>query len=58
MGTRKTGEQHIRNLTKNSTGTYSVSVPIGLIHELRWQQGQQLVVKRSGKKLIIQDWQG
>lgn len=57
MGTRKSGEQQIRNLTQNTTGTYNVSLPIQLIRELRWQRGQRLVVTRQGKKLIIQDWQ-
>lgn len=56
MGTRKSGEHQIRNLTKNSTGTYQISVPIKLIRQLRWQQGQQLVVKKQGDKLVIQDW--
>lgn len=57
MGTRKSSEQKVRNLTTNSTGTYSVSLPINLIQELRWKRGQRLVVTRQGKKLIIQDWQ-
>lgn len=56
MGTRKSGEQKIRNLTKNSTGTYQISVPIELIRLLRWQRGQQLVVKKVGDKLVIMDW--
>lgn len=55
MGARKTGEQQIRNLTKNSTGTYQISVPIELIRLLRWQRGQQVVVKKVGKKLVIED---
>lgn len=57
MGTRKASEQKVRNLTVNSTGTYSVSLPINLIQELRWQRGQRLVVSKQGKKLVIQDWQ-
>lgn len=57
MGTRKVSEQQIRNLTVNSTGTYSVSLPIHLIQELRWQRGQRLQVTQQGKKLVIQDWQ-
>lgn len=56
MGTRKSGEQQIRNLTKNSTGTYQISVPIQLVRLLRWQRGQQLVVKKVGNKLVIEDF--
>jgi hypothetical protein len=57
MGTRKATEQQVRNLTSNSTGTYSISLPKTLIQELRWQRGQRLVVSKQGKKLIIHDWQ-
>lgn len=56
MGARKAGEQQVRNLTQNTTGTYSISLPIELIRVLNWQQGQKLVVSRSGKKLVIEDW--
>lgn len=56
MGVRKTDEQQIRKLTKNGSGTYSVSVPIELVRELRWQVGQQVVVKRHGKRIVIEDW--
>lgn len=58
MGARKIDEQQIRNLTQNTTGTYTVSLPIQLVKQLRWQRGQRLTVTRQGKKLIIQDWQG
>jgi hypothetical protein len=56
MGTRKVEEEHFRSLTKNSTGTYSVSIPIALVRKLNWQKGQKLVVSRQGEKLTIQDW--
>lgn len=56
MGTRKAGEQQVRNLTQNRTGTYSISLPIELIRQLKWQQGQKLVVSKRGKNLVIEDW--
>ena len=56
MGARKAGEQQVRNLTQNRTGTYSISLPIELIRALNWQQGQKVVVSKSGKKLVIEDW--
>ena len=56
MGNRKSGEQNVRNLTKNASGTYSVSLPIELVRQLHWQRGQQLVVVRKGDRLVIQDW--
>ncbi|MEO6761528.1 MAG: hypothetical protein ABI220_04110 [Candidatus Saccharimonadales bacterium] len=57
MGARKSNEQLKRNLTKNTSGTYSVSLPISLVRELRWQVGQQLVIKKYNGHLIIEDWQ-
>lgn len=56
MGARRAGEQQIRNLTQNRTGTYSISLPIELIRQLNWQQGQKLTVSKKGKTLVIEDW--
>jgi len=56
MGTRKSGEQNIRSITQNRTGTYQISLPIQLIRELNWQQRQKVVVSKRGDKLIIRDW--
>lgn len=56
MGTRKAHEQHIRSITQNSSGTYSVSVPIALMRDLNWRKGQKVTFIRSGKRLIIEDW--
>lgn len=56
MGTRRAGEQQIRNLTVNRTGTYSISLPIELIRQLKWQQSQKLIVSKRGKTLVIEDW--
>lgn len=57
MGTRKSDEQHKRNLTKNTSGTYSVSLPISLVRQLHWQVGQQVVITKRGNRLIVEDWQ-
>ncbi|MCB9823271.1 AbrB/MazE/SpoVT family DNA-binding domain-containing protein [Candidatus Nomurabacteria bacterium] len=57
MGTRRSGEQNVRNITKNSTGTYQVSLPIDLVRTLGWKQGQKVVFKKRGKDLVIVDWQ-
>lgn len=57
MGMRALSDQRTRTITKNSTGTYSVSIPIDELRKLGWQKGQKVVIKRRGKKLIIEDWQ-
>jgi hypothetical protein len=56
MGARKAGEQNIRNITQNKTGTYQISLPIALVRELKWQQGQKVLVSRRGTTLLIEDW--
>jgi bifunctional DNA-binding transcriptional regulator/antitoxin component of YhaV-PrlF toxin-antitoxin module len=56
MGTRKAGEQQIRNITTNSSGTYQISIPKQLVAELRWRSGQKVVVTKMGDKLLIEDW--
>jgi len=56
MGVRKAGENHIRSVTKNNSGTYQISLPIGLVRDLKWQQGQKVVVEQKGKTLVITDW--
>lgn len=57
MGVRKIDEQSVRTITQNSTGTYSVSLPISLVRKLSWRQGQKVVVTRRGKDLVIKDWE-
>jgi antitoxin component of MazEF toxin-antitoxin module len=56
MPRRKAGKENTRRLQANK-GSYLVSIPISLIRDLRWQDGQQVVVRKYGKnKLIISDW--
>lgn len=56
MGARKINEQHIRNITQNSSGSYQISLPKNLVAELKWRQGQKITVVRRGSKLLVQDW--
>ncbi|MCA9349226.1 AbrB/MazE/SpoVT family DNA-binding domain-containing protein [Candidatus Saccharibacteria bacterium] len=57
MGTVQSGKEAERKLIKNSNGTYLVTLPLSLVRELHWQQGQKLVIKRVGQKLVVEDWQ-
>ncbi len=58
MGVRMAGKQHIRSLQKTNTGTYTISLPIELVRKLSWQERQKVTVRRSGNKLVIEDWEG
>lgn len=56
---RKIGEEGIRKLTKLAGGSsYGITLPIDHIRELGWKERQKLTVKKVGKKLIIEDWEG
>lgn len=57
MGTKRIGQEQQRTIVQNSTGAYSVTLPVGLVRELGWRKGQKVVIKRHGKKLAVEDWQ-
>jgi len=48
---------NIRKLSKRSNGSYRITLPIELIRKLKWQDGQKLVLHKSGSKIIIEDWE-
>ena len=56
MGARKTGEQHVRTLAQNNSGTYMLSLPIAQVRKLDWRRGQKVTVRQQGKKLVVEDW--
>ncbi|HIA91639.1 TPA: AbrB/MazE/SpoVT family DNA-binding domain-containing protein [Candidatus Saccharibacteria bacterium] len=56
MGTRRFEESNIRKLFKSGQGrSYSLTIPIHLIRELRWQDNQELIIERDGNELRIRD---
>lgn len=56
MPTRKIEDKNIRKLTKVGRKSIAVTIPIEIIRELGWREKQKVVVKKSGQKLIIEDW--
>jgi len=56
MARRKLEEREVRKLYKNTGGTVLVSLPIEVVHELGWRNGQKVVVKKRGKGILIEDW--
>ena len=49
-------KKEIRKITKLGGHSLAVTIPIEIIRELKWKERQKVVVKKSGKKIIIQDW--
>ncbi len=58
MSRKSLGQRSVRKLGKVGGGTsYSVTLPIEIIREFRWKEGQKLVIKKYGKnKIVIEDW--
>ena len=56
MARRSLEERNIRKLLKNNGGTTIVSLPKELVDELGWRSKQKVVIKKSGKRLVIEDW--
>jgi len=57
MATQKSYNKSIRKLTKVGGLSLSVTLPIEIVRELKWREKQKLVVKKVGKRVIIEDWQ-
>lgn len=49
-------QDNIRKVTRNGRGTYYVSIPRGLVKELRLKERQKVVVSKYGKGILIKDW--
>jgi antitoxin component of MazEF toxin-antitoxin module len=56
MARQKLEDRNTRKLRKNSGGTVLVSLPIELVRELKWRDGQKVVVKKWGEGIVIADW--
>ena len=56
MGRRTIGDRNIRKISKMGNGSTYITLPVELVRELRWRERQKVVVRRLGKKLIIEDW--
>ena len=50
------GNEPIRKISRTGGYTYYVTIPKEDLDALGWRERQRVVVKRVGKKLIIQDW--
>jgi bifunctional DNA-binding transcriptional regulator/antitoxin component of YhaV-PrlF toxin-antitoxin module len=51
-------EKHIRKVTRVGKRSLSVVIPADIARELGIRERQKFVVRRSGQKIIIEDWKG
>ena len=57
MGRQSLDKRNIRKLSRTGGGkSVSVTLPLDYVKKLRWKVKQKVVVKKVGKKLIIEDW--
>ena len=52
---RKIQNRNTRKLFTRG-GSTGLTIPKELLKELKWRKGQKIVVKKRGKKLVIEDW--
>jgi len=53
---RKTNKTEVRNIQKSS-GSYYITLPIGIIRKFGWKERQKVTVRpKPGKKIEIKDW--
>lgn len=45
-----------RKIVKNGRGSYYINIPKETMKGLKWKERQKIVVRRLGKKIILQDW--
>ena len=55
MARRKLTQKNIRKIGRIG-GSFSVTLPIELVKQLKWRERQKVVVKKRGRGIIISDW--
>lgn len=49
-------QKYIRKVTRVGKRSLSIIIPSEIVDELKIREKQKLVIKKSGKKIIIEDW--
>ncbi len=56
MARKKIGEDKTRKLLRMGK-SIGMTLPISIVRVLRWRKGQKVTVRRSGTKIIVEDWE-
>ena len=56
MARKRTNERQIRKLTRLGGHSLGLTIPIEIVRVLGWRERQKVVVKKIGKRLIVEDW--
>jgi len=49
-------QKYVRKVTRVGKRSLSIVIPSELVSELKIREKQKMVIKKSGKKLVIEDW--
>jgi len=49
-------KKYIRKATRAGKRSISIVIPADIVHALHIKEKQKLVLRRDGKKIIIEDW--
>ena len=56
MARRKLDEENIRKVIKLGAQSLAVTIPVKIVRTLKLRGKQKVIVKRAGKRIIIEDW--
>ncbi len=56
MSRRKLEDKNIRKISRMGGSSLGVTLPVDILRELKWREKQKVVVRKSGGKIIIEDW--
>lgn len=49
-------KKYIRKVTRVGKRSLSVVIPANIVRKLKIRERQKLIVRRRGKKIVIEDW--
>jgi len=56
MGISKTGSQEVRKLIKLGR-SICITLPRDEVRDLKWREGQKVIVERWGEGFKVKDWE-
>lgn len=56
MSDKKESEKNIRKLTRVGKTSLCVTIPIGMVKELKLRERQKVVLSLKNGKITIEDW--
>ena len=55
MATKKAGQENVRKLVKIGGKSLGVTLPIELVRDLKWREGQRVLVSKKNGAMVVRD---